>query len=243
MLRHTVCVVLWLWLLRATAHGEELSEKEVLAKTLLAEAGEAPLVDHAAILHVLKRRQTLPRLEDHSLAEVAQAYSVFWRDPPSSAHARSIRALTWDEIPAWTKELVETFEAGALPDPCEGRAWHWGSAEDAAHRPDLEPVGCGTTANVFLGLERPRRPAPEPLPAVSTPRMEIVVIEPEIRALGQDAQEAERVSWMFVVSLVVLCGVLVHRLGDVMAENQRRKEREEQEADALEKRYGRRKSP
>lgn len=127
-------------------------DEVVLVQTLIGEAGWRPRPDHAAILHVLERRRVLQGRP--TLAQMARAYSTLHRRGPDTPHRRQVHALTAESTPAWALQIVRDFEAGALEDPCAGRALHWGSREDAARFVLLNPVArvvdCGRTGNVFL---------------------------------------------------------------------------------------------
>ena len=138
----------------ATSTALSGEEKLVLIHTLIGEAGWTKARDHAAIMHVLDRRRQLPLLapERLSLADMALKYSKFhspYKAP--NKHRAAVKALTLDTAPAWAHEAVDRFYAGTLPDPCRGRALHWGSYEDYQQPSNATRavVDCGKTYNIF----------------------------------------------------------------------------------------------
>jgi len=211
-----------LGIVRTTAHASPLDEREVIAKTLIAEAGEARCSDHAAILHVLKRRTGLPRFRGRSIADVAQAYSSFWNDAPKKPRQLQIHGLTWDEMPAWTHQLIEAFEGGLVPDPCEGKAIHWGSLEDSTKRTDLRAVDCGQTANVFFD-ER----FAEPIVPIFVPMTPVVLEPPEplSEVMLADVRPApiDLTPWTLVLGLLLVIAYLAHRNHGLAEENEDQK--------------------
>lgn len=113
------------------------------------------------MLHVLERRRlVLPAYEGMSLTQAAQAYSQFLaptRPQDSSKHRKMIfeRIQTIDDAPKWAVRLVDQFlrDPKLVPDPCKGKAWHWGGRfEVSSATARVRGVDCGRTANVFLKL-------------------------------------------------------------------------------------------
>ena len=128
----------------------------LLAQALIAEAGWTVRNDHVAILYVLLRRSTLPAFQrdDGLLPEcrVALAYvRAFHPRGALSDRQRRMRALDWpllEERAPGVARLTRGWVAGTRPpDPCAGRAWHWGSRVDTRGMPTL---GCGD-GNRFVG--------------------------------------------------------------------------------------------
>ena len=139
------------------------AEHRPMARTLaicvLAEAGGNRL-DHAGILYVLQRRAEQLTQRSGTLVstdEVARRYCRIFRDPPR--HRTFLRSFSWAATPArevyaepWRKAQLSVviFLLGLGVDPCDGRAMHWGSAEDAQRPPKRAvKVFCGPTRNIF----------------------------------------------------------------------------------------------
>ncbi|MCP4243506.1 MAG: hypothetical protein GY772_23370 [bacterium] len=137
------------------APGQRVSDDDrlVLIQTMIAEAGWRKARDHAAILHVLDRRRRLPLLapENLSLADMAKRYSKFHSPhKPINKHRARVKAVTLESAPAWSHEAVTRFYDGTLPDPCRGKALHWGSFSDYRGRTGFRSVvDCGPTHNIF----------------------------------------------------------------------------------------------
>ena len=158
MSRYVVLTLtLALLLLLPSRTDAEVEDRMVLVQALLGEAGWVPCNDHPAILHVLERQRSLPSHAGYSLTRMAQAYAQFL-DPkrdPDLPHRAAISALTIDSAPSWAVRLVDTFLAdpAAVKDPCQGKAWHWGSPEETL-TDKTRQVDCGHTKNVFLTLKK-----------------------------------------------------------------------------------------
>lgn len=138
------------------------------AQALVAESGWTLQADHVAILHVIRRRSTLPAFrnaehpENEVLLNYVSAFKCFGRPCDDERRAR-MRSLTWEVLDVRAPRianLARDWAAGNLPtDPCPS-AWQWGSHEDGRNSP-LPIVSCGSTSNLFLG--RPSRtPATRP---------------------------------------------------------------------------------
>lgn len=134
-------------------------EATTLAICVAAEAG-ANRLDHHAILHVLQNRATLLSKRSGqrvSIAEMARRYCRIFRDPPK--HRNFLRAFAWAQTPerqsyafAWQQAQLSVvlFLLGVDIDPCDGKAMHWGSHQDALKPPKRSvPVFCGPTRNLF----------------------------------------------------------------------------------------------
>ena len=135
----------------ALSFAVALGPTHTLALTLVAEAEYAE-TDHAAILHVLDRRAARG---GETPAQHAMRYSSFWRRPETPA--RVLRRIRKNPE-KWraTLERVRRFERGELPDPCRGRALHWGDREGdlaRAKRAGWARVSCGNTANLFWSID------------------------------------------------------------------------------------------
>lgn len=130
----------------------------LLAQGLVAEAGWTVHGDQAAILHVLKRRSTLPafRRNDGLRPEVRVALSYVRAFNPRgqrSERQRRMIALDWPLLEARAPgvvAVVRQWMAGTLADPCLRPAWHWGSSIDT-HGTALPRVDCGRCTNIYLG--------------------------------------------------------------------------------------------
>ena len=163
MTRHTLIILalfilLLFWVLVFLPRKTEASSENrlVLVQGLLGEAGYRPANDHPSILHVLERRRHLPKYEGLSLTDMARKYAKFlspYRDKNSSPHRRGVFALTLETAPGWTIKLVDRFleDPENVPDPCRGKAWHWGSYTDV-QKSKRKRVNCGKTYNIFLSL-------------------------------------------------------------------------------------------
>jgi len=148
-------IVLILCIPSSTDAGTE--DRMTLVRALLGEAGWRPVNDHPAMLHVLKRRTTLPAHEGFTLTRMAQEYAKFL-DPdrdPELPHRAAINALTIDTAPQWAVRLVDQFlkDPASVEDPCKGQAWHWGAKWEVTVSKKRR-VDCGYTLNVFLGLKK-----------------------------------------------------------------------------------------
>lgn len=132
----------------------------LLAQALVAEAEPGRLGDHRAIIGVFRNRLTLPAHRGKSYPEMAAAYCSVFRSSRLTPRQVRIRMTPWDRIPAHVQELVTAVMAGEdIVDPCEGRAWDFGSREDALRKVLQAPLNCGRTENVFLGAPQ-RQKAP-----------------------------------------------------------------------------------
>ncbi len=124
----------------------------ILTRALVAEAGYRIRVDHAAILHVLRRRTW--QKDPVGDAYMAIRYcSVFKRE---TRRAIKLRAAPWEyferRAPQVTSLVQKWVRGDRVGDPCRGKARHWGSIQDM-ERLDLRGrvlADCGPTANVFL---------------------------------------------------------------------------------------------
>lgn len=137
----------------------------ILARALVAEAGYRPRADHAAILHVLARRaQRLAApspMRAHARLAVLYCSALRLDRTPHTTHGITARTASWTYLERRAPDvvgLVRAWERGdEIPDPCGGRAVHWGSRLDVRARgwPASAVVDCGDTANVFLATETP----------------------------------------------------------------------------------------
>ena len=125
-----------------------------LVKALVAEAGYTPVRDHPAILHVL--RKTGGRRPTSQAMQAVNYCSVFKPSKHTSRHRQQVSAADWSYMKAaapHVSKLVRAWLRGAdIPDPCGGRAVHWGSVEDMKAR-RIDPsvyLDCGGTRNVFI---------------------------------------------------------------------------------------------
>jgi len=134
-------------------------EARTLAICALAEAGGARL-DHAGILHVLRRRSRQLSARSGRVvtaAGMARRYCRIFRDPP--AHRAFLLAMRWGQPPhnkqyayAWQQAQLSVvlFLLNVDVDPCDGRSMHWGSHADAKKPPrGSVRVACGPTRNIF----------------------------------------------------------------------------------------------
>lgn len=148
----------------------------LLVQALVAEAGWTVHGDQAAILHVLRRRSTLPafRRDDGLRPEVRVALRYVRAFNPrgrrSERQERMVN-LAWpllEQRAPGVVRVVRSWMAGTLADPCRAPAWHWGSRVDT-HGSALPRVDCGRTTNVYLGA--PVRVAGPPvlLPGATLP--------------------------------------------------------------------------
>ena len=139
--------------------ADHRAEARTLAICALAEAGASRL-DHAGILHVLRRRSR--QLSERSgrvvgVADMARRYCRIFRDPPQ--HRVFLLGMRWGELPAnqhyayaWQQAQLSVvlFLLDVDMDPCDGRAMHWGSHADAKKPPRRAVrVACGPTRNIF----------------------------------------------------------------------------------------------
>lgn len=133
------------------AVGQE-SETDTLARCLMGEAGDNAR-DHAAQLHVHQKRA---RWSGRTLVEQALEYA----NGCKAARVDLDRAK-FPEIWEATRERVEAFRRGELPDPCRGRATHWGGTVKGTEKDQeriaaclaagtCEVVDCGKTKNTFF---------------------------------------------------------------------------------------------
>jgi hypothetical protein len=135
-------------------------EALTLARCVVGEGGWKSARDHAAVLHVLDRRA---RASGRTLLDQALAYAAGC-DAARVTLERPRQAADWAAAVA----TVEAFLAGALPDPCRGRADHWGGTAKGTERDQANiaarvadgtsaVVDCGPTRNTFTRtLARPR---------------------------------------------------------------------------------------
>jgi hypothetical protein len=157
-------VIYVLLVINPHAHAQtEPSETLLLAQAMVLEADWISATDHAAIAHVLMReskRAGVP-LPSHIRRYVAG----FKIKLPRNLMIRSLTAegwepegwpqnLSWPKHQVWwwaTIERAKRALAGTLPDPCRGRADHWGGDMDLgrAERAGWVRVDCGDTANTF----------------------------------------------------------------------------------------------
>lgn len=141
-----------------------------MARAYVAEAGWGGSRDHVAISYVLARRwnkqakknpkMTLlsmirrycsglgPRIHTKRQRWVRQLRYNMTR-PLAMPRNVSWKALSW----RWKDALAraQQWYNGSLPDPCKGRAWHWGGSMDKPH-PKMFRVWCGNTINIFYGV-------------------------------------------------------------------------------------------
>lgn len=137
-----------------------------LLQAFVAEADFDAPADHAAIGHVLIRRATQAGI---SLADMAHAYvSIFKASVQGYPRTRWVRGLTsaceappmWPSSIRWSRPAclnvvarARALLSGDLPDPCHGRAQHWGSRTGVDHaralRAHWKRVDCGKTLNAF----------------------------------------------------------------------------------------------
>lgn len=126
----------------------------ILTRALVAEAGYSPRKDHPAILHVLRKRA--PRKDPVGDALLALQYCSVFKDSRQTKHAIKAREAHWDYLRHAAPEVTQLVRAWVrgvrVPDPCKGKAIHWGSTDDMRSR-DIDgrvAIDCGGTANVFL---------------------------------------------------------------------------------------------
>jgi len=134
-------------------------EAQTLAICVLAEAG-ASRIDHAGILHVIKRRAA--KLSERSgryvsAPDMARRYCRIFRDPPK--HRAFLLGFKWNQPAAkqydkaWTAAQLSVvlFMLEVDYDPCRGLAMHWGSEADGKKGKPKHtvPVFCGPTRNLF----------------------------------------------------------------------------------------------
>lgn len=132
----------------------------ILARVAVAESGWSSPRDRAAIWHVIQRRA---ELVGWSLGGMAKAYSSplkrgHWATGADASGRRPMGfpvALSWAaHRDRWRAILEEAraFLRGQVPDPCAGRALHWGDRLGdrlRAERMGWAPVNCGPTRNLF----------------------------------------------------------------------------------------------
>ncbi len=170
-------MLLSILLLPCTALAERLpvpeTELDEQTKLTLAQAmvGEADWYepDHVAIAFVLARRWPMYRdnRQDVSFKTYIELYSSPLRRE-RNARAAWVRSLPWGSIEGpfakhWdrVRALVEAWAAGKVKDPCP-RAVHWGGAMDRPG-PDMVPMSCGLTRNIFYGIRKPKPATPRAL--------------------------------------------------------------------------------
>lgn len=153
-------IILLFWVLVFLPQKTEASSENrlTLVQALLGEEGWRPSDGHPAILHVLDRRRTLPKFKGLSLTGMANEYAKFLspkRPKDSTPARRAVFALTLETAPGWAVKLVDQYldDPASVPDPCRGRAWHWGSWSDV-QTSVRRRVDCGRTHNIFLGFPR-----------------------------------------------------------------------------------------
>lgn len=149
-----------------------------LARAMVAEAGwEAPR-DHVAIAYVITRRwkRAVQRWPQLTFLDMLRNYCAglgtagreltprqIWirnldelgpmseseapKGWPSSKARWSAHRDLWGQIVS----RATAWGAGELPDPCRGRAEHWGGTTDLP-KTRMVPVDCGDTENTFYEL-------------------------------------------------------------------------------------------
>lgn len=144
-----------------------------LARAMIGESGWLSVNDHVAIAYVLKRRWNAiqNRWPKIRFKTVILAYAKALGGGRREYTRRQIwvRSLSfdlsepqgWPQKVSWkshskywiqTLERVDRWVRGELPDPCKGRAFHWGGNMDTP-RETMFPVDCGDTINTFYGLK------------------------------------------------------------------------------------------
>ncbi len=140
------------------------TELDEATKLTLAHAmvGEADWYtpDHIAIAFVLARRWPLYR--DNRQNVSFKTYISLYSSPlrrEGSARTTWLRSLPWGPIEGpfakhWDKvrALVDAWSEGKVKDPCP-LAMHWGGAMDRPG-PDMIPMSCGYTRNIFYGHKK-----------------------------------------------------------------------------------------
>lgn len=128
--------------------------------------------DHAAIAWVLARRWKMAskRWPELRYVDVVRGYSKPIRGSIRrlTRRQRWVRALSidgarpagWPRRLAWNRyapkwrrvlRMADEWSLGLWPDPCRGKAWHWGGQMDRPW-PGLVEIDCGDTRNVFYAL-------------------------------------------------------------------------------------------
>lgn len=129
-----------------SAQGREAG-LTIAARICFAES-ELRLTDCAAELHVARKRAAL--LGGTWLSQL-RAYSSFTRS--TSARAKRIRAMQWQDFPESLRELVVRFAANpdSVIDVCP-RALHWGSVADGKQGRMVRARCSAKTSNVFYAV-------------------------------------------------------------------------------------------
>lgn len=143
-----------------------------LARAMVAEAGWHSNRDHVAIAHVLARRwhRARDRWPTLRFLDVIRNYCAGLGDYRRSLTPRQkwLRALDfevarpsgWPRRVSWKKhsrywrgalKRSQRWAAGAIKDPCRGKAWHWGGTIDSPYG-RMVAVDCGETRNTFYGM-------------------------------------------------------------------------------------------
>lgn len=143
-----------------------------LARAVVGEAGWRAENDHIAIPYVLLRRwKTMSRRwPDLKFKGVILAYAKALGGGRSSYTPRQqwIRRLNFEGLqpdhwpakanwkyhkPIWYKILnrLDDWRLGRVPDPCRGKAEHWGGEMDKPLA-TMHEVDCGDTVNKFYGI-------------------------------------------------------------------------------------------
>jgi len=151
------------------AHADSGDDVLWLARAMIAEADFVSTTDHAALAHVLIRKAE--RIPGLSIARIARVYCSGLG--PNDARTPRLKWVielneagmqpkhwpkdaTWEYYrPLWLAAMdrAQNAIAGTLPDPCRGRAAHWGSPTDTPPR-GLRRIDCGDTANIFYAIRR-----------------------------------------------------------------------------------------
>lgn len=143
-----------------------------LARAMVGEAGWKSERDHVAIAYVLERRwrsmrRRWPDLRFEAVVlRYAKALGGGRREfTPRQRWIRGLapmgdepdgwpRTCSWKRhLPLWRAVLrrADRWRQRRLPDPCGGKAWHWGGTIDVPWK-GLEEIDCGDTANTFYEL-------------------------------------------------------------------------------------------
>lgn len=138
-----------------------------LAIAWVAEANWNAPRDYAATGHVLAWRwRNLPALQEMEFGEVITSYVAVFRKSRRTRRMQWVLGLNaggemplaWDmrlswaaHRPLWGRVLrfASAFLRGRVPDPCGGRARHWGGPGIDTPSNRLRPIDCGDTHNVF----------------------------------------------------------------------------------------------
>lgn len=135
-------------------------EVETLAACLSGEAGQAPVADHAAILHVLHRLATK---RGQSVERVTRGHCNAATSGRGVARVEANRLRSPQEWEALV-QYVEAFDAETTPDPCRGLAATWGGERIEADKLKIAKclqdrtcvrLDCGPTKNTFIRTVKP----------------------------------------------------------------------------------------